>query len=134
MRGCILSPILALLLVANGYAGWQIHLMRGEIAGLRDELARQRGQAQMSMADYARDAAEAFGRGEISRAQADLKRISEMAQQTGRMTEERKRQLQAQLEAARQAMARGGEEARRRIDEVARLLSRERPKDDSSAR
>ena len=123
MRGCILSPILALLLVANGYAGWQIHLMRGEIAGLRDELARQRGQAQMSMADYARDAAEAFGRGEISRAQADLKRTSEMAQQTGRMTEERKRQLADRVEAARQALSRGREDARRKVEEVARFLS-----------
>ncbi len=130
MRGCILSPILLLLLAANGYAIWQVHLMRGEIAGLREELARQRGEVRMTMADYARDAAEAIGRGEIARAQADLKRLGEMAQQTRQMAEERKRQLVAQVQAAQQAVAQGSESARRKVDEIARFLSRERPKDD----
>jgi hypothetical protein len=123
MRGCLLPPILVLLLAANGYAIWQIHLMRGEIAGLRAELRTQTAEAQMSMTDYARDAAEAVGRGEIARAQEDLRRIGEMAQETKRMAEERKRQLADRVEAARQALSRGREDARRKVEEVARFLS-----------
>jgi len=123
MRGCLLPPILVLLLAANGYAIWQIHLMRGEIAGLRAELRTQTAETQMSMTDYARDAAEAVGRGEIARAQEDLRRIGEMAQETKRMAEERKRQLADRVEAARQALSRGREDARRKVEEVARFLS-----------
>lgn len=123
MRGCLLPPILVLLLAANGYAIWQIHLMRGEIAGLRAELRTQTAETQMSMTDYARDAAEAVGRGEIARAQEDLRRIGEMAQETKRMAEERKRQLTDRVEAARQALSRGREDARRKVEEVARFLS-----------
>jgi hypothetical protein len=134
MRGCILSPILVLLLAANGYAIWQIQLMRGEIDGLRDELVRQRGEARISMVDYARDAAEAIGRGEIARAQTDLKRLGEMAQETKQMADGRRRQLAAQIDAARQAVSKGGEDARRKVEELARLLSHERPKDDPSER
>jgi signal transduction histidine kinase len=134
MKGCLLSPILVLLLAANGYAIWQIQLMRGEIAGLREELASQRGEARLSMLDYARDAAEAIGRGEIARARADLERLSEMAQETKQMADQQRRQLAAQIEAARQAVSRGGEDARRKADDLVRLLSHERPKDDPSAR
>jgi multidrug resistance efflux pump len=123
MRGCILPPILILLLAANGYAIWQIHLMRGEIAGLRGELARQRGEVQMSMMDYARDAAEAIGRGEIARAQADLERIGEMAQETRQMADERRRQLVAQIQAAQEAVSRGGEAAREKIERLVQFLT-----------
>lgn len=123
MRGCLLPPILVLLLAANGYTIWQIHLMRGEIAGLRAELRTQTAETQMSMTDYARDAAEAVGRGEIARAQEDLRRIGEMAQETKRMADERKRQLADRVEAARQALSRGREDARRKVEEVARFLS-----------
>jgi hypothetical protein len=119
----LLPPILVLLLAANGYTIWQIHLMRGEIAGLRAELRTQTAETQMSMTDYARDAAEAVGRGEIARAQEDLRRIGEMAQETKRMADERKRQLADRVEAARQALSRGREDARRKVEEVARFLS-----------
>jgi hypothetical protein len=119
----LLPPILVLLLAANGYTIWQIHLMRGEIAGLRAELRTQTAGTQMSMTDYARDAAEAVGRGEIARAQEDLRRIGEMAQETKRMADERKRQLADRVEAARQALSRGREDARRKVEEVARFLS-----------
>jgi len=134
MRGCILSLILILLLAANGYVIWQVHVMRGEIAGLREELARQRGEVHMSMLDYARDAAEAIGRGEIARARADLERVSEMARETREMAEERRRQLAEQVRAAEQAVSRGGEAARERIDALVRFLSPKRPEEEPASR
>jgi multidrug resistance efflux pump len=134
MRGCILSLILILLLAANGYVIWQVHVMRGEIAGLREELARQRGEVHMSMLDYARDAAEAIGRGEIARARADLERVSQMARETREMAEERRRQLAEQVRAAEQAVSRGGEAARERIDALVRFLSPKRPEEEPASR
>jgi len=134
MRGCILSLILILLLAANGYVIWQVHVMRGEIAGLREELARQRGEVHMSMLDYARDAAEAIGRGEIARARADLERVSQMAGETREMAEERRRQLAEQVRAAEQAVSRGGEAARERIDALVRFLSPKRPEEEPASR
>ncbi|MFB3881833.1 MAG: hypothetical protein ACE149_11250 [Armatimonadota bacterium] len=123
MRGCLLPPVLVLLLGANCYAIWQIHLLRGEVAGLRADLRSQAVASEMSMADYARDAAEAVGRGEIARAREDLRRIEEMAQQTRRMAQEQKRQLADRLESAREALSKGREEAKRKADELARFLS-----------
>jgi multidrug resistance efflux pump len=134
MRGCILSPILILLLAANGYAIWQIHLLRGEVASLREELARERGEVRMTMLDYARDAAEAIGRGEIARARADLERVSQMARETREIAEERRRQLVAQVRAAEEAVSRGGEAARERIDAVVRFLSPKRPEEEPTSR
>ncbi len=134
IRGCALSVLLLLLLAANGYTVWQIQMMRGEIASLRAEVARQRGDGKGTMLDYARDAAEAVGLGQIVRAEADLKRIGEMAQETKQLTEEQKREFLDRVEAAREAVAQGSKDAQRKIDEIARLLSRHRPKDDQYSR
>ncbi len=134
VRGCLLSVLLPLLLAANGYAIWQIQMLRGEVVGLRKDLAEQRGETRLSMADYARDAAEAFGRGEIARAQADLERLSEMAQEAKQLADERRRQLLDQVQAARDAVAKGEADSRRRLDQIARLLSQERPKSDQNRR
>lgn len=134
MRGCILSPILLLLLAANGYAIWQIHLMRGEIAGLREELARQRGEVRMTMLDYARDAAEAIGRGEIARARADLERVSRMATETRDLAEERRREAIAKVRAAQEAVSRGGETARERVEALVHFLSPKRPEKEPVSR
>jgi hypothetical protein len=134
MRGCVLSLILALLLAANGYAIWQIHLMRGEIAGLREEVARPRGEVRMTMLDYARDAAEAIGRGEIARARADLERVSEMAREARGIAEERRRQLAEQVRAAEEAVSRGGEAARNKIDALVRFLSPRRQEEEPASR
>lgn len=130
MKGCILSPILVLLVAANGYAIWQIHLMRGEIAGLRKELAGEGVEARLTMLDYARDAAEAVGRGEIARARADLERISRMASETREIAEERRRQLATRVQAAEEAISRGGEAARERVDALVRFLSPKRPEEE----
>jgi hypothetical protein len=130
MRGCVLSLLLVVLLAGNGYAIWQIHLMRGEIAGLREELRKPRGEVRMTMLDYARDAAEAIGRGEIARARADLERVSRMAGEAREMAEGRRRELIAHVRAAKEALARGGEAARERIDAVVRFLSPNGPKEE----
>jgi len=130
LKGCILSPILVLLVAANGYAIWQIHLMRGEIAGLRKELAGEGVEARLTMLDYARDAAEAVGRGEIARARADLERISRMASETREIAEERRRQLATRVQAAEEAISRGGEAARERVDALVRFLSPKRPEEE----
>ena len=134
MRGCVLSALVMLLVAADGYCIWQVHLLRGEVASLRQELARQQGEAPVSMADYLRDAGDALGRGEIVRAQADLGHLSEMAHETKQMADEQRRRLLAEIESARQSVAKGEADARRKLDQIARLLSQERPKADQTRR
>ena len=142
MRGCMLVPVLVLLLGANAYTIWQVHLMRGEIAGLRIELAEARAAAghqgnesrQMSMLDYARDAADAIGRGEIARAKSDLDRISRMAAETKQMAEERRQEITARIREAEEAVSRGGAAAREKVGGLVRFLSRERHKDEPTPR
>ncbi len=124
MRSCLLCLILATLVAANGYAIWQIHLIRANLEALGREVRRSEEERhRVSMLDYARDAAEAIGRGELERAEADLERLGELLEETRQIAESHRQRLIGQLEAAKEAMARGGERAREEVDDLIRMLS-----------
>ncbi len=131
MRSCLLWLILAALVSANGYAIWQIHLIRVNLADLAKEVRRSEGEHdRVSMLDYARDAAEAIGRGELERAEADLERLAELLKESKEIAESYRQRLISQLEAAKQAMARGGERAKEEVDHLIRMLSRKTETDE----
>jgi len=131
MRGCILSAILLVLLVGNGYAVWQIHLMRADLHALREERFGDAANEQVALAEYARDAAEAIGRGEIERAKQSLKRMDELLEEKRERAGEYRQLLTRQLEAAQDAVASGGAKASEEIEKLVGIVSREPESEDS---
>ncbi|MDH4178937.1 MAG: hypothetical protein OEV33_00385 [Armatimonadota bacterium] len=124
MRSCGLSLILLALVVANGYALWEIHQIRAILTEVRADVRQSRRLDRDSMADVARDAAEAIGRGELDRAQADLQRIGELLEQTGQMADQQRQRLIRQLERARESIAQGSSNAGEEIENLIHMLSR----------
>ena len=124
MRSCGLSLILLVLVVANGYALWELHQIRAILTEVRADVRRSRRLDRDSMADVARDAAEAIGRGELDRAQADLERLRELLEQTGQMADQQRQRLIRQLERARESIAQGSSKAGEEIDNLVHMLSR----------
>lgn len=124
MRSCGLSLILLVLVVANGYALWEIHQIRAILTEVRADVRQSRRLDRDSMADVARDAAEAIGRGELDRAQADLERLRELLEQTGQMADQQRQRLIRQLERAREAIAQGSSKAGEEIENLVHMLSR----------
>jgi multidrug resistance efflux pump len=125
MRSCVLSLILLALVVANGYTLWEIHQIRAILTEVRADVRQSRRLDGDSMADIARDAAEAIGRGELDRAQADLERLGELLEQTGEMADQQRQGLIRQLERARESIAQGSSKANEEIENLVRMLSRE---------
>jgi len=125
MRSCVLSLILLVLVVANGYTLWEIHQIRAILTEVRADVRQSRRLDGDSMADVARDAAEAIGRGELDRAQADLERLGELLEQTGEMADQQRQGLIRQLERARESIAQGSSKANEEIENLVRMLSRE---------
>ena len=123
MRSCILSLILLVLVVANGYAIWEIHQMRAMLTELRSDALRSRDADHDSMLDVARDAAEAIGRGELERAQADLKRLGELLERTGEVADQQRQRLVRQLERAQESIAQGSAKASEEIENLVRMLA-----------
>jgi len=124
MRSCGLSLILLVLVVANGYALWELHQIRAILTEVRADVRRSRRLDRDSMADVARDAAEAIGRGELDRAQADLERLRELLEQTGQMADQQRQRLIRQLERARESIAQGSSKAGEEIENLVHMLSR----------
>ena len=124
MRSCFLSLILLVLVVANGYALWEIHQMRSILEELRTNMQESSRDERISLAEYARDAAEAIGRGELDRAQTDLERIGEILEQSGQMADQQRHRLIRQLERTREAISRGSSKANEEIENLAQMLSR----------
>ena len=124
MRSCGLSLILLVLVVANGYALWEIHQIRAILTEVRADVRQSRRLDRDSMADVARDAAEAIGRGELDRAQADLQRLRELLEQTGQMADQQRQRLIRQLERARESIAQGSSKAGEEIENLVHMLSR----------
>jgi len=124
MRSCGLSLILLVLVVANGYALWEIHQIRAILTEVRADVRQSRRLDRDSMADVARDAAEAIGRGELDRAQADLERLRELLEQTGQMADQQRQRLIRQLERARESIAQGSSKAGEEIENLVHMLSR----------
>lgn len=125
MKSCGLSLILLVLVVANGYALWEIHQMRAILTEMRADVRESRQLDVDSMADVARDAADAIGRGELDRAQADLERLTELLEQTGKTADRQRQRLIRQLEIAKEAIAQGSSKANEEIGNLVRMLSRE---------
>ena len=123
MRSCGLSLILLVLVVANGYALWEIHQIRAILTEVRADVRQSRRLDRYSMADVARDAAEAIGRGELDRAQADLERLGELLEQTGQMADQQRQRLIRQLEKTRESIAQGSSKANEEIGNLVRMLS-----------
>jgi multidrug resistance efflux pump len=123
MRSCGLSLILLVLVVANGYALWEIHQIRAILTEVRADVHQSRRLDRDSMADVARDAAEAIGRGELDRAQADLERFGELLEQTGQMADQQRQRLIRQLEKTRESIAQGSSRANEEIGNLVRMLS-----------
>jgi len=131
MRSCLLGLILLALVAANGYTIWQVRSMRAALEELRaGNDAGEQGEGLSSLAEYARDAAEAVGRGETERAAEDLRRLQEMLAVTKEAAGERRGQITSQVRAAQEALSQGREDARAQIERLVSLLSpRERSED-----
>jgi len=125
MRSCGLSLILLVLVVANGYALWEIHQIRVILTEVRADVRQSRRLDGDSMADVARDAADAIGRGELDRAQADLERFGELLEQTGKMADQQRQRLIRQLERTRESIAQGSSKANEEMGNLVRMLSRD---------
>lgn len=123
MRGCLLSLLVALLILANGYTIWQVHLIRADLEKLRQETAVGRESGLASMLECARDAAEAIGRGETERAEAELDRLHAMVRDAGQMTQDQRQRLMDQVEAAKKAISRSAERAQTELTELIQMLS-----------
>jgi len=123
VRSCILSLILLMLVAANGYALWEIHQIRAMLTELRSDTLRSRHIDGDSMVDVARDAAEAIGRGELERAQADLKRLGELLERTGEVADQQRERLVRQLERAQESIAQGSAKASEEIQSLVRMLA-----------
>jgi len=134
MRSCLLSLILLALVAANGYTIWQIRSMRAALEELRaGSDAGEQGDGLSSLAEYARDAAEAVGRGETERAAEDLRQLQEMLAVTKEAAGERREQIMSQVRAAQEALSQRREDARAQIERLVSLLSpRERSEDRES--
>jgi hypothetical protein len=127
MRSCLLSVILLALVAANGYTIWQVRSMRATIEELRAESeASERGDRVSSLADYARDAAEAMGRGEVDRAAADLRSLEDALTDTKEAADQQREKLLEQVRAAREAVSRGRDQAKDEIERLVRMLSSSR--------
>ena len=124
MRSCGLLLILLMLVVANGYALWEIRQIRAILTEVRADVRQSPRIERDSMADVARDAAEAIGRGELDRAQADLERLGELLEQTGQLADQQRQRLIRQLGRARESIARGSSKANEEIENLVRMLSR----------
>jgi hypothetical protein len=123
--------LLAALVAANGYAIWQIRLIRADL----EELTREQGAVaepeRTPMLECARNAAEAIGRGEMERAQAELERLSGMLQEARHVTESQRQRLLDQLESAKRAVSRSAQRAQEEIDDLIQMLSRKSDSEDS---
>ena len=127
MRSCLLSVILLALVAANGYTIWQIRSMRATIEELRAESeASERGDSVSSLAGYARDAAEAIGRGEVDRAAADLRSLEEALTDTKEAGDEQREQLLEQVRAAQEALSRHRDQAKKEVERLVGMLSSSR--------
>lgn len=124
MRSCLLSFLLLILVAANGYAIWQIHLLRADVAELKarslpaDELTAE------ALAAHARSALRAFQRGQIEKAQKELDRLGDRLEEARATAGEQGEVLARRLAEAQEAVAARSAEASERIGELLREISR----------
>ena len=129
MKGCLTHLLLAILLVANGYAIWQVHCLRLDVARLQGRVETVAPTAQDSLLDTAQSALEAVRQGRVSDARRELERLAEQLEHGQHVASHRKAELQAQVARARQALTEKREEAAKRIENLVRELSHKVSKD-----
>lgn len=124
MRGCFTLLLLMVLLGASAYSIWQVRLLRDDVDQLQASVLEGRRTAKDSMLKHARAAVNALERGDLERAQQELDRLADLMQQTQIMDGPRRERLRDTIEAAREAVARGGTKAIELLEELQRTLSR----------
>jgi hypothetical protein len=123
MRGCLLSLVLVVLIAANGYCIWRIHELRALVAEIHADMLEERERERKSMIDHARSALDAIGRGERERAREELKRLSELIEETRTMAQQQRERLQERLADAKEAIDRGSARATELVERLVRDLS-----------
>ena len=129
MKGCLTHLLLAILLVANGYAIWQVHCLRLDVARLQGRVDTLPPSVQDSLLSTAQSALEAVRQGRVTEAGRELERLAEQLDRGQHIASQRKAELQAQVAQARQALTEKREEAAKRIEDLVRELSHKVSKD-----
>jgi len=129
MKGCLTHLLLAILLVANGYAIWQVHCLRLDVARLQGRVDTLPPTAQDSLLGTAQSALAAVRQGRVTEAGRELERLAAQLDRVQDVASQRKAELQAQVAQARQALTEKREEAAKRIEDLVRELSHKVSKD-----
>ena len=129
MKGCLTHLLLAILLVAYGYAIWQVHCLRLDVARLQGRVDTLPPSVQDSLLGTAQSALEAVRQGRVTEAGRELERLAEQLDRGQHIASQRKAELQAQVAQARQALTEKREEAAKRIEDLVRELSHKVSKD-----
>jgi len=124
MRSCLLSFLLVILVAASGYAIWQIHLLRADVAELKARALRADEPDADTPAAHARSALRAFERGQIRKAQEELEHIGEFIEDARTTAGEQGERLARRLAEAKEAVAARSAEASERIRELLREITR----------
>jgi len=124
MRSCFLSFLLVILVAANGYAIWQIHLLRADVAELKTRALRADEPEADTLAAHARSALRALERGQIRKAQEELEDIGELIEDARTTAGEHGERIARRLAEAKEAVAAQSAEASERIRELLREITR----------
>ena len=124
MRGCATGLVLLALAAASAYSIWQVRLLRQDVEELQGRFVRADRADRESMLDHAGAALEALRRGDLRRSLEDLNRLDEMRAEAEAMGAQQRGRLLRLLEAARDAVAKGGARAGELIEDLRRELSR----------
>ena len=124
MRSCFLSFLLIILVAANGYAIWQIHLLRADVAELKTRSLRADEPDADSLAAHARSALRAFERGQMEKAQEELDRLGDRIEGARITAGEQGEILSRRLAEAKEAVAARSAEASERIRDLLREITR----------
>ena len=128
MRGCGVGLVLLLLLGVVGYALFEIHGLRGEVASLRAEVrASRRGGGALHAPPPApviapdliatvRRAQEAARQGNYGQARQELDRLSRQVARTTAMAEKQKEVWRKRTASSQHALAQRGATASRTIE------------------
>jgi len=124
MRSCFLSFLLIILVAANGYAIWQIHLLRADVTELKTRSLRADEPDADSLAAHARSALRAFERGQMEEAQEELDRLGDLIEGARTTAGEQGERLARRLAEAKEAVAVRSAEASERIRDLLREITR----------
>ena len=129
MRNCLVAVLLLLLLLGNGYALFEIHLLQGEVARLshRVEGRQVSSPEEASLPDLVAEALKAVQRGDPISAGLALDRFTKRVQETRSLAEARRQQLEKAAAQAKQAAAGKEKEAEAALQRLLREVSAPTP-------